>query len=406
MLAVATTLANTVREALGDTTSDSAQRFATETLSATSLEAVHEYARGMEALASSQFEDALGNFSKAVEIDPKFGSAYGALAATSRNLGRERDAERYAKAAISHLDGMTERERYRARGYYYFLVNDYQACVKEYGDLVARYSADAAARNNRALCLTYLRDLPRAVDEMREVVKILPNRALYRENLAQYLVYSGDFATAEQEVRSMPQASLFGQLALGFAQLGRGQMPLAVETFSGLKQFGDEGASYAASGLGDMAIYEGRYTDATRILGEGAEADQAAEEPDKAAAKLLALANAQLQLQQRNAAVASAEKALVNSKAAKTRFLAGRVFVEAGAAQKAQALAAGLASEIQAEPQAYAKHLQALAAMRENAARRAITLLTEANALLRHLDRALRSRARLPGGRRLSAGRL
>ena len=49
---------------------------------------------------------------------------------------------------------MTERERYRTRGLFYFITGDYQACVKEYGDLIARYAADAAARNNLALCST------------------------------------------------------------------------------------------------------------------------------------------------------------------------------------------------------------------------------------------------------------
>ena len=42
-----------VREALGDDTSDSAQRFAMETLSAASLEAVHDYAVGMDALSEA-----------------------------------------------------------------------------------------------------------------------------------------------------------------------------------------------------------------------------------------------------------------------------------------------------------------------------------------------------------------
>ena len=55
---------------------------------------------------------------------------------------------------------MTERERYRTRGLFYFITSDYQNCVKEYGDLIAKYSADASARNNLALCSTYLRDMP------------------------------------------------------------------------------------------------------------------------------------------------------------------------------------------------------------------------------------------------------
>ena len=186
VLAAATSLASEVREALGDNTSDSAQRFAMETLTATSIDAVREYARGMEAMSGSKFDDALQSFSKAVALDPNFGIAYGAMAATSRNLERQQDAEKYAQEAIRHLDSMTERERFRTRGFYYSITNDYEACVKEYGDLIARFAADAAARNNRALCLTQLRNMPQAVEEMRQVVKILPNRALYRENLALY----------------------------------------------------------------------------------------------------------------------------------------------------------------------------------------------------------------------------
>ena len=154
MLGVTTRLATTVRQALGDDTSDSAQRFAMETLSATSLDVVRDYAGAMDALSRSRFEDARRGFSKAVERDPNFGLAYAGMAIASRNVDQQQDAEKYIKEAVRHLDGMTERERYRTRGLFYYLTSDYQACVKEYGDLIARYSGDAAARNNLALCLT------------------------------------------------------------------------------------------------------------------------------------------------------------------------------------------------------------------------------------------------------------
>ena len=66
----------------------------------------------------------------------------------------------------------------------------------------------------------------------------------------------------------------------------------------------------------------------------------------------------------------------------KIRFLAARVFVEAGAAAKARTLAAGLASELQAEPQAYAKIVDGEDALKNGDARQAIKALTEANTLL------------------------
>jgi hypothetical protein len=66
------------------------------------------------------------------------------------------------------------------------------------------------------------------------------------------------------------------------------------------------------------------------------------------------------------------------------------VFVEAGAVAKAQELAAALASEFQAEPQAYAKIIDAGVALKNRDARQAIKILTEANTLLDtwigHLD--------------------
>jgi hypothetical protein len=383
VLSVANGLAARVRKALGDeTTSNSAQRFAMETLSATSLDAVREYAKGMEALSQSQFEEALQWFSKAVDIDPNFGTAYGAMAMSSRNLDRQQDALKYANEAMRHLDGMTERERYRARGLYYYLTNDYGACVKEYGGLIAKYSADAAARNNRALCLTHLRDLPTAVAEMRAVVRLLPNRPLYRENLALYAAYSGDFAAVEQAVQEMPQPGLFGLLARAFAELGQGNRPKATETYQTIGRIDEEGASYMVSGLGDLAIVEGRFSDAARILSEGAAADLAAKSPDKAAAKFAALAYVQTLRQQRSAAIASADQALANSQAVKIRFLAARAYIDAGDTAKAEKLATALGGELQAEPRAYAAILGGLRALSAGDNRVAIEKLTEANTLL------------------------
>jgi len=382
VLGVATRLAASVRKALGDDTSDTAQRFAMETLSATSLEVVRDYAAGAQAMSNSRFDEALGHFADAAKKDPQFGLAYAGMAIASRNLDRQQDAETFIKRAVSHLDGMTERERYRTRGLFYMITGDAQQCVKEFSDLISRYAADASARNNLALCLTYLRDMPRAVDEMRQVVRILPKRALYRENLALYADYSGDFAAAEREARVISNPSQFALLARAFAELGQGRLADAAVSYHAIGAIDALGASYEASGLGDIAVFEGRYADAARIFSEGAAADFAAGDRDRAASKLAALANAHLLRQQKAAAVHAADRALANGSASKVRFMAARVFAEAGLVQRARALAAGLASELQIEPQAYAKIVNAEIALRNGDARQAITLLGEANTML------------------------
>jgi Flp pilus assembly protein TadD len=382
VLGVATELAIAVREALGDDTSEDAKRFVTQTFSATSLEVVREYALAVDALSRSRFEEARQGFSKAIALDPKFGLGHTGLASALRNLDRQQEALTAANEAIRHLDSMTERERYRTRAFFYMVTNDYPNCVKEYSDLVARYSADTAARNNLALCQTYQRNIPEAVEEMRAVVKILPMRALYRENLAHYANYASDFQTAEQEVRAMQEPGMFGLLALAYAQLGQGQLPQATETLQAVGKVDALGASYAASGLGDMALYEGRLSDAARILEEGAAADLASKDTDRAANKFAALAYTQLQRQRNGAAIAAADRALANSNVVKIRFLAARVFVQAGAAARAKMLADSLASELQAEPQAYAKIVEGESALKAGDARLAIKLFTEANTLL------------------------
>jgi tetratricopeptide (TPR) repeat protein len=371
-----------VREALGDDTSDSAQRFAMETLSATSLDVVREYAGAMEALSRSKFDEAREGFSKAVSLDPKFGLAYAGMAIASRNMDRQQDAEKFIKEAVSHLDGMTERERYRTRGLFYMVTGDYQQCAKEYGDLIARYAADAAAHNNLALCSTYLRDIPKALNEMRQVLGILPRRALYRVNLALYAAYAGDFQTAEREARAVQEQSPWGLQALALAQTGLNQVDLAAKTYEELGKVEELGPSYTASGLGDLALYQGRFSEAARIFREGAAADLKAMDADRAANKFAALAYTELLRQQRAAAIDAAEQALANSQAVKIRFQAARVFVEAGATPRARKLATGLAAELQAEPQAYAKIIEGEIALKAGDPRLAIKVLMEANTLL------------------------
>ncbi len=380
VLGVATNLAAEMRRALGDETSETAKRFAMETLSATSLAVVREYAAAAEAMSRSKFADARESFSKAVALDPNFGLGHAGMAIASRNLDKQQDAEKYIKEAVRHLDGMTERERYRTRGLFYFITSDYQNCVKEFSDLIAKYSADASARNNLALCSTYLRNMPRAVEEMRKVVKILPKRALYRENLALYAAYSGDVRTPEQEAGEFKEPGLFALLAVAFSHLLQGHLPQATATYEGLSKFDELGVSYRMSGLGDLALYEGRLSDAAALFAKGAAADLASKDPDRAANKFTALAYSQLLRGQKKDAAAAAEQALVNSNAAKIRFLAARVFVDSDAVVRARALAASLASELQAEPQAYAKIVEGNIALKGGDARQAAKSIADANA--------------------------
>ena len=382
ILAAATKLVITVRKALGDETSNSAQLLAMKSLSTTSLDVTSHYAAAVEAQSKGQYEEALKNFSKTVELDPKFGLGYQGLSVISRNLGQLQDAEKYATEGLRYLDEMTERERFATRGNYYIRKGDYQQCVKEYGELTTRYPADTVAHNQRAVCLSKLRNMQAAIDETRKAVEILPKHIVLRGNLALYANYAGDFQTAEQEAGAISEPNAYAVLALAFAQLGQGLLPEATRTYEKLRAMGALGASMTASGLGHMALYEGRFSDALRIFEEGAAADLAAKNPDRAAAKFTSIAYAQLMRGQKGAATAAADKALLNSKVVPVQFLAARVLVEAGAGARGQTVAKGLASALAAEPRAFGKILEGDIALRNRNAFEAVKILSEANGIL------------------------
>jgi eukaryotic-like serine/threonine-protein kinase len=377
-----TRMAANVRTILGDETSESAQMFAMETLNARSLDVIQYYARAMDALNKGRYEEARQHAQEAAKSDPDFGSAYGILASASANLGQVQEAEKYLKEAIGHLGSVTERERYRLRGLAFGMTGDRQKCVDEYSELIARYPADATAHNNLALCATLLRQISRGIEEMRRALAVLPRSVRQRSNLAAYLAYNSDFPAAEreaQEVQNLDPAFPKGFTTLAFAQLGQGRVAETIRTYEAL---GKVRPSDAATGLADVALYEGRFSDAARILQKGADDDIAAKSPDRAADKLIALAYTLWSSGQKGPAVRAARNALVQSKSIKVRFLAGRVFALAGEAKEARDQASTLATELYVEPQAYAKIIDANVLMASGQSRQAIPPLTDANKLL------------------------
>jgi tetratricopeptide (TPR) repeat protein/predicted Ser/Thr protein kinase len=382
VLFAVTKLGTSVRKALGDATSETDQRFSMETLSATSLEAVHEYATALDALSNGRNEEAQKDFSQTVDLDPNFGLAYAGLAASTHNLGQQQDAEKYIKQAITHIDHMTERERFRTRGYLYYLTGDSQKCVDEYGTLLSRYPSDTGAYNNMADCSTRLRNIPRAIEQVRKAVSILPKRATYHVNLALYSAYGGDFKTAAVEAKATQDLNpsyVYGFLAEAFADLGNEQIAQAGNVYQHINTLN---SSIGAAGLADLDLYQGRFKEAADLLQKAAATDSEAHKPDAAADKLTALAYTQFLRGDKPAALAAVKSALDLSKEVKTRFIAARIFAATDEIPKATDIAKGLSSELQIEPQAYGKLIEGEIALEKGDGRGAVKLFNDANTLL------------------------
>ncbi len=184
---------------------------------------------------------------------------------------------------------MTERERLGTRGLFYRLTGDYRQGVREYGEVVKRYNGDVMGLNQLALCRIHLREFAQAAEDMRKVVALVPNRALFRVNLSLYSSYAGDFQAGVQEARVAIDLGLtdWGHYALARAEVGRVSLCDATEAYHELARVNPRMAAKAALGLGALAVYAGRFSEAAAIL-ENAWAERDEHGPSGSILSLLA----------------------------------------------------------------------------------------------------------------------
>ena len=382
VLPVVAKIAARMRRALGDTTPEAMQIAAAETFTAGSLEAAHEYAVAQDLQWQGKWDEAIQHYLQAVKFDPNFGRAYAGLAAVNNNRGQPREAQKYYGLAMSHLGGMSDREKYRTRGGYYLLMHESHKAAAEYTALVKQFPADSAGVANLALAYEFGHDMPNAVEYARRAVEISPQNVPQRNNLGILATYNGDFETGireQQTVLKMNPSFDTAYVGIAMSQLATGRVEETKATYEKLATVDARGASWAAAGLADVALYEGRYGDATAMLEKAIAVDMTAKDLDAAANKLGMLAQAQLDSGHAAAAKTAAEKAVnASPQDIGVLFWASRIYLAVGEEGKALALAKQLAGQFQPDPQAYAKLIEGEAALKRGKAREALDLFQQA----------------------------
>ena len=393
VLATAGKLAENIRKGLGDTTPESAQQSAAETFSAGSLEAAHAYAVGQDLQQAAKWDDALKAYGQAAELDPNLGRAYAGMAAIDANLGKRQDAEKYYGLAMSHIDRMTDREKYRTRSGYYLFMRDQAKAMEELTVLVSQFPADTAGHANLALAYFYSRDMNKALEEQKRALLITPHSVLQRINYSMYALYAGDFDTAAKEAQSILEENPKFDQALrtsALAELGLGHTAEAQANYGKLQAVSSYGASIAATGFTDLALYEGRMADAAGILEKAIAADLAAKDRESAADLTATLALIQLTQGRTKEAVTSADKVSSRSKDPGVIFRVAQVYIGANQEVKALQLVAPLSQRLETEPQIYAKLIAGEAQLKKGNARDALSSFQEGQKLadtwLGHFD--------------------
>lgn len=374
-----------VRKAFGDATPESVQLAAAAAFTPASLDAAHCYAVARDLELAGKFQEAIRQFAHAVELDPNLGRAYAQIATIHRNLGERQEAEKYYKEAMARIGRMNGREKYRTRAGYYEVTGDNQKAIQEFTALVKEYPGDVAGHAALAAAYGNARNMPKALEEELRAAEIYPKNASQRAGAALIALYAGDFDAAVREAREASRLNPKYEkplVVLALSALAQGRAAEAAENYHHLQTISPLGASLAASGLADLAVYEGRISEAVVILEKGAAADLAGKNPGPAAHKLAALSRARLLLGQKSGAAEAADRASPATTDDSVLFLTARVYIELDQEGKARTLIAKLLQRSERAPQAYGKVLQGEALLKGGNSREAVRVFEDAQRLV------------------------
>lgn len=380
VLATVGSLAGRVRAALGDTVAP----VSNDAFTAASLEAAKSYTEAQELQYAGKPDEAIGKYQEAIERDPDLGRAYSGLAAQYANTGRAAEAEKYYGEALTRIDRMTAREKFRTRGSYYLFARKTPEAIKEFTALVEAFPADSSGLANLAFAHSQQRDMKQAMELGRKAAAIFPQNVGRRNNVALYAMYAGQFEAAISEsdtARKINPAFVKAFVARALSELALGRPADAIGTYESLKAVSPAGASSAAMGLADLALYEGRIKDAIALLDAGVAADLAAKNTSAASFKRVALADAFLAQGNPTAAARQAETAVAGNPADAIQLTGGLLLARTGQSAAALKIADALAARLEADPQAYARLIRAEAALAQPNARAALEHAREAQRL-------------------------
>ncbi len=363
VLPVVARLASRLRSELGDTAPESARLAASETVTASSLEALKAYTRAQALADANENQAALAAYQKTVELDPNFGRAYAGMGVIYTISKDEAKSKAAYEQALKLVDRMSDREKYRTLGTYYMSVaRNYEKAIENYETLVKLFPADDGGHGNLGLAYLYTGNVPRAIEEARKVLQIYPSSGPQRYNYAMYSMYAGDFDTAVAEgsrvVKEAPSFEL-AFLPVALSKLAGNDFEGALATYGQLEQTGPSGASLARFGRADLEMYRGRHREALKILEEAILLDEKAGNTGILAQDQVAAAESHLAVGEKKQAVAAARKAAGLSSHESVLLPAALVLLQAGQEAEAEKIALALDNMLQSHTTAYARLIRA-----------------------------------------------
>jgi serine/threonine protein kinase/tetratricopeptide (TPR) repeat protein len=389
VLNAAAWVANKIRYDLGDFSANADKALRGETYTTSSLVAMNAYTQAQELQREGKDEGAIAGFLRAIEEDPEFGSAYLMLALAYHNRGRYEESETYFQEALRRINTMSEREKFKMSSTYYMLAGHYQQAIKECSKWVDKFPADSMGFSNLAVSHYFARNYEQAKEVGQRIVDLNPKRIYNHYKLSSYALAASDFELAAREARIVIKDApnlnedyydVYVNLAL--ANIAQGEIYEAAKMYEELEMINPGGKSLASLGLADIALYEGRLSDAAGILEKQLELDRKEGRTDYLSSIWSLLAKAYLLSGKDALAIEAADQAITPAISEASMFAIALVYIQSGKEAKALSLAEKLSRRSRPEPISYAKLIEGEIKKKNGKLHEAITLFQEAQSTL------------------------
>jgi tetratricopeptide (TPR) repeat protein len=270
-------LATRVRQRLGE--SLSVIRTAAEPLArvtTASFQALEQYSLAAEAMNRGAVDQAVALLDGALTLDPQFAMAHDLVADGYLTLGDRQRQLQHLERAYALREDVTLRERYTIEARYFGVHERYDEQADRLRALTAIYPDDAAARQHLAQALSNVMDLPGAIAEAREGVRLRGNAVEAYEQLLLLLTTAGRNEealrigdTVARTLGATPRLDW----AAGMAHFGLDRLAEAHRIFEGLAATDGPYASIGRLYLVRLDLYRGRFGAAETSLAEDILAD-------------------------------------------------------------------------------------------------------------------------------------
>jgi eukaryotic-like serine/threonine-protein kinase len=150
-----------------------------------SLDALNAYGVALSTWDKKGDRASLPFFQKAIELDPKFAMAYGALAAIYHNLGEAELARENTTKAYELRDRVTEAEKLSIESRYcLYVTGDREKAAEVYEFTVQNFPQSAGGFNHLGTSYSDLGRWQKGVDSFQEAMRLDPTRSTTYFNLA------------------------------------------------------------------------------------------------------------------------------------------------------------------------------------------------------------------------------